>query len=51
MSPGIIQFEAPVDVSNVMFVCPKCNSATRVGVERTDGESKRVCKSCEAVVD
>ncbi|MFN8596847.1 MAG: 50S ribosomal protein L24 [Anaerolineae bacterium] len=45
---GIIEFEAPVSLSNVMLVCPKCNEPTRVGY-RLDGESKvRVCRSCGA---
>lgn len=51
MTPGIIQFEASMHVSNVMFVCPKCNKPARLGVHRTDGEAHRVCKNCEAVVD
>jgi large subunit ribosomal protein L24 len=43
---GIIQFEAPIDLSNVMLVCPKCNKAVRVGF-RVDGDEKvRVCKNC-----
>ncbi|HZY41272.1 MAG TPA: 50S ribosomal protein L24 [Anaerolineae bacterium] len=43
---GIIEFEAPINLSNVLLVCPKCNEPTRVGV-RVDGESKvRVCKNC-----
>jgi large subunit ribosomal protein L24 len=51
MNPGIIQFEAPLHVSNVMLVCPKCNQPTRVGVRREDGELKRYCKKCDAVID
>jgi large subunit ribosomal protein L24 len=43
---GIIEFEAPIDLSNVMLVCPKCSEAVRVGF-RTDGDAKvRVCKNC-----
>ena len=43
---GIIEFEAPIDLSNVMLVCPKCREAVRVGF-RTDGDQKvRVCKNC-----
>lgn len=45
---GIIEFEAPVSLSNVMLVCPKCNEPTRIGY-RLDGESKvRVCRNCGA---
>jgi len=51
MNPGIIQFEAPLHVSNVMLVCPKCNQPPRVGVRREDGERRRYCKKCDAVLD
>lgn len=51
MSPGIIEFEAPLHISNVMLVCPKCDEATRVGLQREDGEVNRVCKNCGALVD
>jgi large subunit ribosomal protein L24 len=51
MSPGIIQFEAPVHISNVMLVCPKCGEPTRVGIERDGGESHRICKHCDGVID
>lgn len=51
MSPGIIHFEAPIDLSNVQIVCPKCDELTRIGIIREDGERKRVCKKCNAVLD
>lgn len=25
IQPGIIEFEAPIDISNVMLVCPRCD--------------------------
>lgn len=51
MSPGIIQFEAPIHVSNVMLICPKCGERTRVGVQREDGQVSRVCKRCQSLID
>jgi large subunit ribosomal protein L24 len=52
INPGIVKFEAPMDISNVMLVCPKCKKPTRVGVVRTeDGEAKRQCKKCDALFD
>jgi large subunit ribosomal protein L24 len=43
---GIIEFEAPINLSNVLLVCPKCSEAVRVGF-RVDGSEKvRVCKNC-----
>jgi large subunit ribosomal protein L24 len=49
---GVIEFEGPIDVSNVMLVCPRCDERTRVGfVEREDGSKARVCKRCGEVID
>jgi len=52
---GIIHKEAAIDASNVMLVCPKCNTATRVAHKVTvvDGNRKmvRVCKKCKADID
>lgn len=51
LKPGIIEFEAPMDISNVMFVCPKCDKAVRLGVKRDEGDIKRVCKNCGAELE
>jgi large subunit ribosomal protein L24 len=51
LKPGIIEFEAPLAIGNVMLVCPKCDKTTRVAVQREEGESKRVCKNCGKVID
>ena len=51
IQPGRIQYEAPLNISNVMLVCPKCGKATRVAVQRDDSGSHRVCKQCESVLD
>lgn len=49
---GIIEFEAPIHLSNVMLVCPQCNERTRVAFQRLeDGGKVRVCKECDAVID
>ena len=51
MNPGRVQFEGPLDISNVMLVCPKCGEATRVAVQRDDEGAHRVCKNCKATID
>lgn len=52
VNPGIIEFEGSIDISNVMLVCPSCDEATRIGVQRDeDGLPYRVCKRCEAQID
>jgi len=51
LSPGIIELEAPVSISNVMLVCPVCSQATRVGSFRSETGVQRVCKKCQARFD
>jgi len=51
LNPGIIEFEAPVDISNVMLVCTKCNEAVRVKFQREDGAVQRICKNCQALIE
>ena len=58
MSPGgRIEKAAPLDVSNVMLVCPVCNLPTRVGIKEKEVKGEivrvRVCKrdGCGQEVD
>jgi large subunit ribosomal protein L24 len=52
MEPGIIEFEAPIHLSNVMLVCPQCEEATRIGFRVTeDGVKVRVCRKCGRDID
>lgn len=47
---GKIEFEAPIDISNVMLIDPKSNEPTRVRIEREDGKPVRVAvKSGEKI--
>ncbi len=34
LTPGLVHFEAPIHISNVMLVCPKCSKPTRVAIQR-----------------
>ncbi len=48
----ILDFSAPMDLSNVMLVCPSCGERTRVGFRYTeDGKKVRYCKKCDSNVD
>lgn len=49
---GIIEKEAPLHVSNVMLLCPKCNKPTRVGMKFLESRAKvRFCRLCQEVID
>ncbi len=48
---GRVQFEAPLNLSNVMLVCPHCNQASRVGFQVVDGAKTRVCRKCGEAID
>lgn len=57
---GTFQKERPMDASNVMLLCPKCNKPTKVGrreevVEDSNGKKSvkriRVCKVCKQDID
>lgn len=48
---GIIEKEAPIHVSNVLLICPKCSKPTRTGVgQLADGKKVRVCKTCNEML-
>ncbi len=45
----IIEFEAPLHLSNVMLVCASCDERTRVGYRRAaTGFKMRYCKKCDS---
>ena len=49
---GIIEKEAPLHISNVMLLCPKCNKSTRISNSQLqDGRKVRTCKKCREVMD
>jgi large subunit ribosomal protein L24 len=49
---GIIEKEAPLHISNVMLVCPKCNKPTSIGNSlMQDGRKLRTCRKCREVID
>ncbi|MCD6118010.1 50S ribosomal protein L24 [bacterium] len=44
---GILEKEAPIHSSNLMVVCPKCNTPTRIGRKvLDDGRRVRICNNC-----
>jgi large subunit ribosomal protein L24 len=49
---GIIEREAPLQISNVMLLCPKCNKPVRIQSKTLeDGKRVRVCGKCDEVIN
>ena len=49
---GIIEKEAPLHVSKVMLICPKCAKAGRFHMTTTaDQKKSRVCNKCKELID
>ena len=48
---GVIEKEGPIEVTNCLLVCNKCNNPTRVGfMVLEDGRKVRACKKCGEVM-
>ncbi len=49
---GIVEKEAPLTLSNLMVICPKCNQPVRTGKKRLeDSKSVRTCRKCGEILD
>ena len=54
-----VQFNGPMDVSNVALLCPKCGRASRIAYKISAGKGEqadkqiknRICKKCSEVID
>jgi large subunit ribosomal protein L24 len=48
---GIVEKEAPVNLSNMMVICSKCNSGVKTkSIALQDGGSARACKRCGEII-
>jgi len=48
---GIIEKEAPIHVSKLMVICPKCDTPSRIGRKVLEDKSRvRICKNCEEMI-
>ncbi len=48
---GILNREGPVHISNVMLICPRCSSPTKISMERTKNTRARKCRKCGEMID
>ena len=48
---GIREKEAPLNISNLMLICPKCNRPTRRKIDfMADGSKARLCRNCGEMI-
>lgn len=47
-----VEFFAPINMSNVKLICPKCSKNCRVFIKVLDSNKRvRACKQCNEVID
>jgi len=48
---GVVQKEAPINLSNIALYCKSCNKPARIGINvLADGSKSRFCKKCKEVI-
>ena len=47
----IIELAAPLAVSNVMLICPRCNQQTRIAYKIEAKKKNRQCKKCKEIIE
>lgn len=47
---GIVDLPRPIDVSKLMFICPKCTKQARLGYKVEKDKKTRICRTCKEVV-
>lgn len=49
---GIIEKEAPVHISDVSYLCKKCDAPVRIAMKiLDDGKKVRACRKCGEILD
>ncbi|MFH1940556.1 MAG: 50S ribosomal protein L24 [bacterium] len=48
---GIVEKEASIHISNLMVVCPKCDTPTRLGKKILENNKRiRICRNCNEML-
>jgi|UniRef100_A0A7C6EI52 large subunit ribosomal protein L24 len=48
---GIITKPAPVHISNLVLICPKCGKKVKVKREKIEKRRVRICKECGEIIE
>lgn len=46
----VVTFSKPLAIAQVMMICPKCHSVTRIGYASEENEKRRICRKCEQAI-
>lgn len=46
MEGGIIDIPKPMNVSNVVLICPNCHKLTKIGFKQEGDTKLRICRKC-----
>ncbi len=46
----VVSLPAPMNISNVKLICPKCGKAVRVGYKVEKDNKQRICKKCKQAI-
>tara|TARA_B100001964_G_scaffold147614_1_gene162628 strand:+ start:324 stop:644 length:321 start_codon:yes stop_codon:yes gene_type:complete len=48
-----IQFNGPLNLSNLSLICPKCNKVVKTGIKlsKNNKSKSRFCKKCNELID
>ncbi|MFA6098781.1 MAG: 50S ribosomal protein L24 [Patescibacteria group bacterium] len=47
----VVRYNAPMNASNVLLFCNKCNKAVRVGyMVNNEGKKMRICRKCKSTI-
>lgn len=47
---GVVELPRPIDISKIIFLCPKCGKTARLGIKIESGKRIRFCKKCKKTV-
>lgn len=47
---GVVEIPRALDVSKVMFICPKCKKEARLGFKIEGKKKNRICRKCKSIV-
>jgi len=48
---GIISVDSPINISNIMLLCPNCGKKTKTKMEIKNNKKNRICIKCNNPID